>query len=1332
MTTNVEYKVPVDKLEGPDDWAKWKWHMNMVFCAHGLETIIDGSKMRPSIPDEATEQQRKQVTDWKKEDAKAASIIASALSKSIAELVLTCTNAKEIWDKLCARFERSSTQRLNMLIESFFQAKRDEKEDISTHVAKLQKLFVDLNTELAKHNENTLSERMLNGRILSTLSKEFDNFKDLWDIIPTDKQKLNLLIEKLCAIELRETNINKATSSNNSAFVANRKYSKKKYNNRDQEVDEKREEKKKKFPCKKCKELGHWIAECPQNKTLEDKNTSKGKTSAFITYSLGASNNINVNADSWCCDSGASRHITPSKQYFISYTKFTIPEIISLGRKDATMQAYGKGTVNIQVYLRGRWYDAKLKEVWYVPDASTHLFSVKAAARNGFITTMDDKGVQIRNKKNRRLSATGFLSKELYIMNMRVSKPVENTQVNIASTDDMMQTYHERFAHQNKRHVKQILKRMNIDVANAEENFCDGCALGKMHRLSFKHRTNRPKEVGELIHADVNGPMETTSLGGARYYVCFKDDYSKFRRIFFLKHKSEVCKTMESFLNEAKTNEHTVKQLRCDGGKEFDNKEVAETLAKRGIEQLIGPPYTPQQNGAAERENRTIVEAARSMLQSSKLPKSLWAEACNTAAYILNRTGKSSETNKTPYELWYDREIGNLDHLRIFGTSCYAHINKQFRSKFDSKSVSGHLVGYVNDKDGYRIWCPQQRKVICTHDVIFKPETICNVRNEIKVIETEEDRNDEIEEKKTQDKEQEETTDEETEDESFKSTEEEEKEKPRNKEKNQEAEDETQQIRRSTRNKKLPAWMTGEFAWISEAGGASQQNPNSYSEAIKSEESEKWLKAMHEELSSLKENETWELVPQPSKAQVIQNRWTFRIKTADNGTPRFKARLVAKEYAQKEGTDYEETYSPVARYDTVRALIAVAASKQMKLRQFDIKTAFLYGTLQEEVYLEQPEGFNDDSGRVCRLKRSLYGLKQAPRCWNRRFIQFMKKTGLKSSTADPCLFYRNKGKNSLYVVIYVDDGLVMASNEEEVQEFLQQLEKEFKISLGSLKNFLGIQIKNHPDGSITISQEDYIKKLLEKYRMEECNAVLTPATHEDPDNKEEISGKIPYREAIGNLMYLTTTTRPDIAFAVSKAARSINKPTKQNWIEIKRILKYLQGTSKYGIKYKGGSNQLNVYTDADFAGDTATRRSTSGMVALLSEGAISWTSQLQKSVALSTTEAEIVAASEGAKQLVWLSRLLSDLLEPGKLSPTLHVDNASAVKLAKNPEFHKRTKHIEVRHFYVRERVTNGDLNIKHIEGKEQLADLLTKPLERIRYNILRKGVGVCPNEPTQ
>lgn len=209
-------------------------------------------------------------------------------------------------------------------------------------------------------------------------------------------------------------------------------------------------------------------------------------------------------------------------------------------------------------------------------------------------------------------------------------------------------------------------------------------------------------------------------------------------------------------------------------------------------------------------------------------------------------------------------------------------------------------------------------------------------------------------------------------------------------------------------------------------------------------------------------------------------------------------------------------------------------------------------------------------------------------------------------------------------------------------------------------------------------------------------------------------------------MYLMVATRPDIAFSVSKAARSMENPTNDDWNNVKRIFKYLKGTCKYCLKYKNDGKPLGVYSDADFGGDKNTRRSTTGIVAILSGGAVSWCSQLQKTVSLSTTESEIIAASEGAKELIWIKRLLLELADPDQL-PTLYVDNASAVKLAKNPEYHKRSKHIDVRYFYVREKYLDAELKLEHIDGKNQLADLFTKPLEGSRFNLLRSNIGVSP-----
>jgi len=259
---------------------------------------------------------------------------------------------------------------------------------------------------------------------------------------------------------------------------------------------------------------------------------------------------------------------------------------------------------------------------------------------------------------------------------------------------------------------------------------------------------------------------------------------------------------------------------------------------------------------------------------------------------------------------------------------------------------------------------------------------------------------------------------------------------------------------------------------------------------------------------------------------------------------------VAKGYVQKQGIDYEETFSPVARYDTIRTLLAVAAAENLELAQFDIKTAFLNGTLEENVYMEQLEGFEDDTERVCLLRKSLYGLKQAPRCWNERFKKFMKKAG-----------FKNKCIN---VAIYVDDGLVVGSDKAEIEEFLEILQREFHATRGSLDNFLNMKIQKNKDGSIIISQEDYTRKILKRFGMDESNGVSTPIGREENDVKEKIKAKIPYREAVGCL-YLTTATRPDIAFAVNKVARAMENPTTQDWNQVKRIFRYLKNTVDYGI-----------------------------------------------------------------------------------------------------------------------------------------------------------------------
>lgn len=502
------------------------------------------------------------------------------------------------------------------------------------------------------------------------------------------------------------------------------------------------------------------------------------------------------------------------------------------------------------------------------------------------------------------------------------------------------------------------------------------------------------------------------------------------------------------------------------------------------------------------------------------------------------------------------------------------------------------------------------------------------------------------------------------------------------------------------------------------------EEPKSYEQAIKSGDHKQWKRAMNEEFDSLIKNQTWNLVNPPSDQKVIDNRWVYKLKQRPDGSvDRYKARLVVRGFTQEFGIDYQETFSPVVKFTSIRAIIALAASKNMKLKQFDVRAAFLNGVLEETVFMSQPTGYDDGSGRVCKLNRSLYGLKQASRCWNKRFTEFISKFEFKVCESDPCVFVRDGSEGLTILAICVDDGLIAAENEGAILPVIEHLRKEFEIKFFDLECFLGLEVDQRDDGSIHVNQRAYAEKVLKRFGMTNCKTVATPAENAqnlgdfEPDDEADF----PYREAVGSLMYLSVGTRPDISFAVGNVSRYMEKPSAVHVNAVKRILKYIQGTSDMGILFEG-DKKLNFcgYSDADYAGDVKTRRSTSGYVFMFGKGIISWGSERQKSVALSTTESEYMAASHAIKELIWLKRLLAEL-SPVKMGlPTFFMDNQSAIRLVKNPEFHKRTKHIDVRYHFIREKFEDGMFDLKYVQTDEQLADVMTKALPKAKHQYFR------------
>jgi hypothetical protein len=488
---------------------------------------------------------------------------------------------------------------------------------------------------------------------------------------------------------------------------------------------------------------------------------------------------------------------------------------------------------------------------------------------------------------------------------------------------------------------------------------------------------------------------------------------------------------------------------------------------------------------------------------------------------------------------------------------------------------------------------------------------------------------------------------------------------------------------------------------------------------------------MEEEMRSIHDNQTWELTTLPAGHRAIGLKWVFKVKKDPAGLiVKHKARLVAKGYAQRQGVDFDEVFAPVARLETVRLLLALAAHSGWQVHHMDVKSAFLNGELEEEVYVQQPPGFADakHAGHVLKLHKALYGLRQAPRAWNAKLHDSLQSLGFERCPLEHALYRRGGCDNFLLIGVYVDDLIITGSDVEEIAKFKEQMHGMFRMSdLGLLSYYLGIEVEQR-DGHITLSQASYALKVLEAAGMQDCNLCHTPMDTRlkiGKHNGGDAVDATKYRSVIGSLRYLVNT-RPDLAFAVGFASRFMEAPGVHHWALVKQILRYLKGTIRYGCRYSAGSvPNLVGYSDSDHAGDVDDRKSTSGIVFFLGSSIITWGSQKQKVVAQSSCEAEYIAAATAATQAVWLSRVLGAVLgkEPDKMK--LYVDNLSAIALCKNPVFHDRTKHIDTRYHYIRECVEKGMVDVLHVGTHDQLGDILTKALPRAKFVEMRQRLGI-------
>lgn len=1255
-------KWSVDKLDGAENWATWKFQMKHVMMSRDLWKYAVGTEILAHDADAAAVSAHQ----------RALTAIVLAVSTSQLYLITSCDTAAAAWKALCDHFECKTIGNKLILKKQYFRSEMREGMSMETHLKEMKSL-----TEKLAAIDSPISEEDQVVTLLGSLPESYQHVVTALEA-RSDDLTLGYVQQMLLYEEKKKTGPSAPVGEGNSALFSKG-----------------RGRYKRNLQCHHCGKNGHFRYECPERKKFGAHNAKAAEEEIASNadaddemYLFRASTMHPKFACEWLVDSGASCHMTRDRDAITNYQRFQKPEKVSLGDGHA-LDAVGKGRVTLSMLLRdGESKEEILMDVLHVPDLRCNLFSVRSAVAKGKEIKFGGNECTIHDKEG-DLRAIGILDGKLYKLKCKIG---EYASVSTLSTN--LDLWHNRLGHMSEQRMKFMMEKKMVQGMMFQKTdtvkLCDGCIGGKTAKKKFKSvEEKRSSRKLELIHSDVCGPMQTGSHGGKKYFVSFTDDFTKCCTIYFMTHKSEVLDKFKEF-EAAVTTETGLKigGLRTDNGGEYVSEQFRNFLKLKGIQHELTIPYTPQQNGTAERLNRILVESARAMLIHSGLPNTFWAEAISTAAYIRNRTVTSSLAEKTPYEMWYERKP-DLQNMKVFGCVAHVLVDESQRRKLDSKTTRMLFVGYSKSPKGYRVYDPEKNKAYIRRDAVFDESAFhqnkCQEQasdlntGSVETVEAEDDM----------------------------------------------TEEENAPPGRPQRERRAPMRYGYE-----EFGETVHYvyNVATLKEALESADADEWKAAADDEYNSLKENNTWNLVEAPPNTKIIKSRWVFKVKHESDGSiDRFKARLVAKGYSQVQGVDYNETFSPVVRFTTVRALLALGVQEKKLIHQMDVTTAFLNGKLEEDVYMYQPEGYSEPGKEdlVCKLNKSIYGLKQSPRCWNAELHKFLTNIGFSQCNADTCVYIKEK----TIIAIYVDDLIIMTDTESEMTHIKKEMSGKFKMKdMGPINFFLGVSVQRKED-SVVLHQRAYIQEILGKYQMSDAKPVATPSDPNVQLTKDDGSNGVDqtlYQSIVGALLYVSMATRPDIAQAVGAVSRFNADPKQTHLTAAKRILCYLKATMELALVYGCEEPEGCCYSDADWGGDRDTRHSTSGYIFTLCGGAISWNSKLQRVTALSTAEAEYIALSEACKEVMWIKKLVDELLEKNVSQPIkVMEDNQAAIAMVKNPVYHSRSKHIDIRFHFIRDLYQEGHIMLQYCPSSENVADLMTKPIPRIHYERLRLKLGL-------
>ena len=1286
------------KFDGTN-YSEWSSQIKFRLMEKGLWNHVTQEPLKRKEAEADADFKKRVTVAMKLDDQKALGIIGRSIKADFIESIGMAETACQAWKSLQQIYESNSAGSLMTCRSEFYNLRMDEKEDLVSYLGKLERI-----QRLCKKSKAPINDEELIVKVVHSLPKSFDSF------CQGLRSNRNLL-ESYILIKEQLLSEWQARSAGQMSKMEEKKAFK--------------TEKKPKFQgkCFNCDKTGHKKSECwakggdkegkgpkaqKEAAKAEKEEDKKGKV-AFFTQICHDKSYANVVAGKsalgteklmddhcWIVDSGATDHMSRSGKH-LDQVK-SIKENVRVA-DDTVITTQGVGSLECSGH---DGQELVMKQVWHVPGLGRNLLSVASIDKAGHIVQFGNGQVEIK-KKDGSVLARGNLNRDsgLYVMKLDPTSKKESKKLSSYYAD--VNLWHQRLGHLNFRD----LKNAEIKICG-DEKFCDSCAEGKMARLPFSKEKSKDIEYLECLNLDLMGPMETRGIQGEKYVLLISDEGSGYTvaETMNSKDSDQVLQCTKDFiaLMERQTC-FKVKKIKCDGGGEFINNEMIKYCAENGIILDSSNPYTPQQNGVAERKNRTIMEMARSMLSVAKLPNTFWPEAVLTAAFIRNRCPQKYK--ETPMEKLLAKKP-DYKFMKVFGCHCYVHVPKELRKKLDPKAELCIFVGYSSN--GYRMFNLKKQKFIWSRDVIFN-ETRFGINGDNRggdiawdELDAEQEADGDLD---AGDGDQDWKDDE-------------------NENPEPEAEEGQRRVTRSmarSANAELQAYV---------ASGSMHLEPKSFKEAQECADADGWRLAMDDEIQSLNENETWELCKLPQGKKEIGSKWVYRVKVDERGNKvKLKARLVIQGYRQRYGFDYTETFAPVLRLESLRVLLALKAIHKWRTFQLDVKTAFLYGDLEEEIYMTQPEGYQipGSEGLVCKLKKSLYGLKQAPRIWNLEITTTLKDLGFKQARSDNGVFILDSDQRFIILGLWVDDIPGFYKKEDDRIWLIEALKTKYKISdEGQLKYILGVLVEEKGEQDVAISQVGYIEDKCREFGLEDAHSEHIPMTAGADFSKSAAAGSgTPYREIVGSLMHVMVNTRPDIAYALSVLSRNLENPTQGHWEASKRVLKYLKTTKDLELKYTGkGTLELEAFVDSsDGGGSDGLEKPTFGYVIKLAGGAVVWKSKKLERGTLSVAESEFLGLTQAVQDVEWIRELLTELGQDMTKPTKVWEDNQSCIKIARNPVNQGRTKHLGRRVGFVRDALEFGIIDLEHLSSEEMTADIFTKALSRQKLEKFRARLGL-------